>query len=60
MLESPTMANISGKGELQEIVWEAKVIRANGSVEDLGVIAYYHKNPVKRCAYNLKKWLRLS
>lgn len=57
MLECLIMANLDGKGKLQEITWEAKVIRADGTIEDLGVIAYYHKNPIKRCAYNLKKWL---
>lgn len=26
----------------------AVVIRADGTREDLGVISYYHKNPIKR------------
>jgi hypothetical protein len=42
------MPNLFGKGKVKEITWEAKVIRADGTVEDLGVIAYYHRNPVKR------------
>jgi hypothetical protein len=32
-----------------EIIWEAKVIRKNGDVEDLGVIAHYQRdNIIKR------------
>lgn len=30
----------------------AVVTRANGSIENLGVIAYWHKNPIKRWAVN--------
>jgi hypothetical protein len=26
----------------------AVVIRADGTIEDLGVVSYYHKNPLKR------------
>lgn len=28
-----------------------KVIRANGRIEDHGVVAFYHKNPIKRWAF---------
>jgi hypothetical protein len=47
------MPSLFGKGKVKEITWEAKVIRADGTVEDLGVIAYYHRNPVKR----LRHWM---
>lgn len=43
-----SMPNLFGKGKVQEITWEAKVIRKDGTVEDLGVIAYYNRNPCKR------------
>lgn len=33
----------------------AVVIRADGTREDLGVIAYYHKNPLRRWAWSLKQ-----
>ncbi len=36
----------------------AVVIRADGTREDLGVISYYHRNPLKRIAWNVKKRLR--
>lgn len=33
----------------------ARIIRANGTVEDLGEIAYWHKNPVRVWLRNLSK-----
>ncbi len=32
---------------------EAVVIRADGTREDLGTIAYYHKNPIRRLWWRL-------
>lgn len=37
---------------------EAKVIRADGRVEDLGRIAYWHPNPLRRVAWRVGRWLR--
>lgn len=34
---------------------EAKVTRRDGSVEDLGVVSYYHRNPLKRIWWRLKQ-----
>ena len=34
---------------------EAEVIRADGSREQLGEVAYYHRNPFKRLAWRLRK-----
>lgn len=31
----------------QQLTCEAKIIRANGDVEDLGVIGFYHHNPIR-------------
>jgi len=36
----------------------AVVIRADGTVEDLGMIAYWHKNPLKRLAWRVYKFLK--
>ena len=33
---------------------EAEVIRADGSREQLGEVAYFHKNPLKRLAWRLR------
>lgn len=45
-----------------ELSIEAVVIRADGTVEDLGVVSYWHKNPLRRWAWHIKKglnnWLR--
>lgn len=34
---------------------QAVIVRADGSVVDLGTIAYYHRNPLKRLAFWIKK-----
>jgi predicted transcriptional regulator len=47
------IANIDAK-EIQLI---ATITRADGTVEELGVIDYYHKNPMKRFIWKLKKLL---
>jgi hypothetical protein len=33
----------------------AVVTRSDGTVEDLGVISYWHKNPFKRLAWAVKQ-----
>jgi hypothetical protein len=37
---------------------QAVVIRADGTTQDLGTIAYYHVNPLKRFAFWLKKKIK--
>jgi len=37
----------------------AVVTRADGTVEDLGIVSYWHKNPLKHWAWRLKRWFRL-
>jgi hypothetical protein len=44
----------SNAKELQLI---ATITRADGTVEELGVIDYWHKNPIKRIIWRFKKWL---
>ena len=48
------VANINAK----EIELSAVIIRADGTVEELGVIDYWHRNPIKRFIWRIKKWLR--
>jgi hypothetical protein len=45
----------SGTVGASEIVIEARVIRADGTVEELGRIAYWHRNPFKRLAWRLRR-----
>jgi hypothetical protein len=35
----------------------ATITRADGTVERLGVVSYWHKNPLKRIFWSIKKWL---
>jgi hypothetical protein len=46
---------ILGEQKFKEVTIEATIIRADGSKVPLGVIAYYHKNPVKRWVHALKQ-----
>lgn len=34
------------------------VTRANGTVEDLGIVSYWHKNPLKRLAWRATRFLK--
>ena len=47
------VANINAK----EIELTAVITRADGTIEELGVIDYWHKNPLKRFVWKLKKFL---
>jgi hypothetical protein len=46
------MQNVNAQIESAEI--EAVIIRADGTRVNLGTIAYYHRNPLKRLIYWLK------
>jgi hypothetical protein len=38
-------------------VLEMKITRADGTVEDHGVVGYWHRNPLKRLMFRLKRLL---
>jgi len=44
--------------DAKEIQLVATITRADGTVEYLGVIDYWHKNPIKRLIWNLKKFFK--
>lgn len=48
------MSEHTAKTVVQQTL-EVKIIRADGTVEDLGVVAYYHKNPLRRFLYRLRR-----
>jgi hypothetical protein len=52
------MSDVTASGQLKQMVVEAVVIRADGTREDLGVISYWHKNPLKRFWFEVKKFFR--
>lgn len=47
------VANVNAK----EIELIATIIRADGTKEELGVIDYWHKNPIKRFIWKIKNFL---
>lgn len=52
------MGEVKVREDVKEAQIQAVIIRANGDREDLGTIAYYHKNPLKRLQFRLKELFR--
>lgn len=52
------MTNFRAKGKIKTVTFNAVVTRADGTVEDLGVIARYDRNPIKRLLYNIKQLIK--
>lgn len=52
--------NLLTRADAKEASISLKVIRANGTVEELGVVSYWHKNPFKRFWGNLRIKLKES
>jgi hypothetical protein len=44
----------SNASSAQEASISIVVIRADGTREDLGVVSYWHRNPLKRLQYRLR------
>ncbi len=40
-----------------EATIEAVVIRADGTRENLGEVSYWHRNPLKRLVWRIRRWL---
>ena len=49
--------NVISKMSVKSAQISAKIIRADGSVEELGVVSYWHKNPVKRLWFRFRKFI---
>jgi len=45
------------RSKLKRSTISAVVTRADGTVEDLGVINYWHRNPLLRLAWRVRRWL---
>jgi hypothetical protein len=41
-----------------KVTFEATITRADGSVEHLGTVAQWDRNPLKRIWWRVKQWLR--
>lgn len=51
------MTSIDARNQAQEIAMEAVVIRADGTRENLGTIAYWHRNPLKRWSFSARRFI---
>lgn len=41
----------------KEVQISVVITRVGGTVEHLGIVSYWHKNPLKRIFWSIKKWL---
>jgi predicted transcriptional regulator len=48
---------ITSDAKIKQMEISAIITRADGTIEDLGTIQYWHKNPLKRLLWRIKKWL---
>lgn len=48
---------ITSDAKVKQMELSAIITRADGTIEDLGTIQYWHKNPLKRILWRIKKWL---
>jgi len=46
------------KGQAKSVAMQAVVTRADGTVEVLGTVAYWHRNPLRRAWWALAQWCR--
>jgi hypothetical protein len=51
------MSQVIVPSNAKEVQVTAVITRADGTVEHLGVVSYWHKNPLKRIFWSIKKWL---
>lgn len=54
------MSGIDGISNAKSAELSMVVIRADGSREDLGVVSYYNKNPIKRAIFKIKTLLGIK
>jgi len=47
---------MDAKSQIKEASIAAVVIRADGTVEDLGVVSYWNRNPLRRLIWKVKRW----
>lgn len=52
------MGDLGATGKPRMISIEATVTRADGTVERLGTVSYWHRNPIRRLIWRLGRALR--
>lgn len=48
---------IQVESQVKQMEISAIITRADGTIENLGTIQYWHKNLFKRILWRIKKWL---
>ena len=48
---------ITSEAKVKQMEISDIITRADGTIENLGTIQYWHKNPLKRIIWRIKKWL---
>ena len=48
---------ITSDAKVKQMEISAVITRADGTIENLGTIQYWHKNPLKRLLWRIKTWL---
>lgn len=49
---------ITANAKACEMSVEMTVIRADGTIERLGTVSYWHRNPFKRLAWRMRRWFK--
>ena len=52
------VGKITGISDCESAEVHMVVIRANGSREDLGVVSYYNRNPLKTAIFKIKQYIK--
>lgn len=52
------MAEMIVPSNAKEAQISVVITRVDGTVEHLGIVSYWHKNPLKRIFWSIKKWLQ--
>lgn len=51
---------MAAKSKLTEASFEAEIIRGDGTVIPLGVVSYWHRNPLKRLKWKMTQGRRVK
>lgn len=51
------MSMIVANGKAREASIEITITRADGTIERLGAVSYWHRNPLKRWFWHARRWL---
>ena len=52
------MAEMIVPSNAKEAQISVVITRVDGTVEHLGIVSYWNKNPLKRIFWSIKKWLQ--